>query len=112
RLGVHRSRITVIPSGVDSTRFVSHGPAAPRTAGMPRLLSVGRLVPRKGFQDVIRALRWVPDAECVIVGGPPGRAVTADPFGRRLLQIAHEHGVAGRVHLVGAVTPAEMPTWY
>jgi glycosyltransferase involved in cell wall biosynthesis len=111
-LGVPRSRVVVIPSGVDSARFTPHGAAVPRDPGRARVLTVGRLVPRKGFQDIIRALRWAPDTECVIVGGPPGRSATEDPFGRRLMALADRAGVADRVRLIGAVPPEEMPAWY
>ena len=40
-MGVPRARITIVPGGVDSTRFSPDGPAEP-TAGRPRVLSVGR----------------------------------------------------------------------
>jgi len=110
-LGVPRARITVVPSGVNSAHFVPDGPAALR-ADRPRVITAGRLVPRKGFQDVIRAMRWVPGAECLVVGGPPGRAVGKDPFGRQLLEISRNAGVADRVRLVGAVPREEMPAWY
>jgi D-inositol-3-phosphate glycosyltransferase len=110
-LGVPRARITVVPSGVNSAHFVPDGPAALR-ADRPRVITAGRLVPRKGFQDVIRAMRWVPGAECLVVGGPPGRAVGKDPFGRQLLEVARNAGVADRVRLVGAVPREEMPAWY
>jgi glycosyltransferase involved in cell wall biosynthesis len=109
-LGVPRARIAVIPSGVDSALFSPDGPAVESRA--PRVLTVGRLVPRKGFQDLIRAMRWVPGAECVIVGGPPGRPAAEDPFGRRLVDLARRAGVADRVRLVGAVPRDEMPRWY
>jgi glycosyltransferase involved in cell wall biosynthesis len=111
RLGVPRNRITVIPSGVDTARFTPDGPAAVR-AGRPRVISAGRLVPRKGFQDVIRAMRWVPGADCLIVGGSPGRDVTEDPFGRRLVEVARRAGVLHRIRFVGAVPRDEMPGWY
>jgi glycosyltransferase involved in cell wall biosynthesis len=111
-LGVPRARIAVIPSGVDSARFTPDGAAAPRDPDRRRVLTVGRLVPRKGFQDIIRSLRWVPGTECVIVGGPPGRAAVEDQFGRRLMAIAEGAGVADRVRLVGAVPREEMPAWY
>jgi glycosyltransferase involved in cell wall biosynthesis len=110
RMGVARRQIAVVPSGVDSGLFTPEGQALARTC--PRVLTAGRLVPRKGFQDVIRAMRWVPDAECVIVGGPPGRPAAEDPFGRRLVEVARQAGVADRIRMVGAVPRAEMPRWY
>jgi glycosyltransferase involved in cell wall biosynthesis len=111
-LGVARSRISIVPSGVDSHRFTPHGPVVPREDGGYRVLTVGRLVPRKGFQDVIRALPWAPEAHCVVVGGPPGRSAGDDPLGRQLLASAADAGVADRVRLVGAMSREEMPAWY
>lgn len=112
RLGVRRHRITVVPSGVDTAAFSPLGPVAPRQPDRSRILSVGRLVPRKGFADLIRALRLVPQAEVVIVGGPPAAELDQDPEATRLQAIAHSCGVADRVRLLGAVPQAEMPRWY
>jgi glycosyltransferase involved in cell wall biosynthesis len=112
RLGAPRSRMTVIPSGVNQRRFTPDGPAVPRTPGRRRVLSVGRLVPRKGFEEVIRAVRLVPDAECVLVGGPPAAELEREPYARRLTELAASLGVADRVRLVGAVPAADMPSWY
>ncbi|MCW6008683.1 glycosyltransferase [Micromonospora sp. CPCC 205371] len=112
RMGVPRSRLAVIPSGVNSEKFTPDGPAAPRESERQRILTVGRLVERKGFADVIRAMRAVPDAECVVVGGPPGSSVDDDPLARRLRAEAEAASVADRVRLVGAVPASEMPTWY
>lgn len=112
RMGVPRSRLAVIPSGVNGDTFCPVGPVAPRRADRPRILSVGRLVERKGFQDVIRAMRAVPDAECVVVGGPPAARLASDPHARRLQQLAEACQVADRVRLVGAVPREEMPRWY
>ncbi|MDT4989831.1 MAG: hypothetical protein QOI74_3925 [Micromonosporaceae bacterium] len=112
RLGVPAARIVLMPSGVNGTRFTPVGPAAPRLGGRPRVLSVGRLVERKGFADVIRAMRYVPDAECVIVGGPPDAPLDDDPHAQALRMIAEECRVADRVRLVGAVPPHAMASWY
>ena len=67
------------PSGSRSCRAAStrrcsrpRGPVAPRS-DRPRLLVLGRLVERKGQDDAVRALAAVPDAELVVVGGPPAR---------------------------------------
>ena len=73
------------------------------------MLSVGRLVPRKGFDTVIRALAAVPDAELVVVGGPAAGDLADDPEAVRLRRLAERLGVADRVRLVGAVPRPDMP---
>jgi glycosyltransferase involved in cell wall biosynthesis len=78
----------------------------------PRILCVGRLVERKGYADVIRALPAVPGAECVVVGGPPAAALDDDPVARKLRTLAGSVGVAERVRLVGGVSRDELPGWY
>src|SRR5690606_22947511 len=105
-------RVVVVPSGVDESVFTPDGPAMARDPHRPRILTVGRLVPRKGFQDVIAALRLVPKAECVVVGGPPEADLDADPQARRLRALAERYQVADRVRLVGAVPHEQMPLWY
>jgi glycosyltransferase involved in cell wall biosynthesis len=110
RLGVDRHRISVIPCGVDLERFTPGGPvAALGESGRLRLLAVGRLVPRKGFDTAIEALSDLPGAELIIAGGPPERDLPHDAEARRLLVKAEEHGVADRVRLLGGVPRREMP---
>jgi D-inositol-3-phosphate glycosyltransferase len=111
RMGVPRARITVIPSGVDSGRFTPEGEAAPRT-GRHRLVTVGRLVERKGIRDVIAALPRAGEAELVVVGGPPEPDLDADPFVADLRAAAAAAGVADRVHIVGGKSRDEVPAWY
>jgi D-inositol-3-phosphate glycosyltransferase len=112
RIGVPRARLSLIPAGVDSDRFTPDGPAVERDPDRPRILSVGRLVERKGFGDVISALRYVPGAEVVVVGGPPADQLTRDPQARRLRALAEHFKVADRFRLVGAVPALDMPSWY
>ena len=108
RLGRPRSRISVIPCGVDLARFC---PDRSRGGhfGLRRIVSVGRLVPRKGFDIVIRAITAVPDAELLIVGGPDASGLRKDPEAQRLSALAAQLGVADRVRLCGSVSRAEMP---
>ncbi|WP_310363875.1 glycosyltransferase [Catenuloplanes atrovinosus] len=110
-MGVPRERMTLVPSGVDLDLFRPDGPAAPR-GGRPRILTVGRLVERKGYAELIRALAGVPDAELVVVGGPPAEQLADDPYARRLRDLARECGVGHRVTFTGAVGVADMPRWY
>ncbi len=110
-LGVSPRRVSVVPCGVDVGQF---RPGAP-TVGTParrqrhRLLSCGRLVRRKGYDQAIRALTRIPDTELLIAGGPPPELLDAEPEARRLLGLAERAGVADRVRLLGAVDPVRMP---
>jgi glycosyltransferase involved in cell wall biosynthesis len=110
RLGLPSDRVSVVPCGVDTAVFTPRGPVAPRSA-RPRLLVLGRLVERKGQDDAVRALVAVPDAELVVVGGPPAEALDADPEVRRLRAIAAGLGVADRLVFTGSVSRADVPAW-
>ncbi|MFD6067350.1 glycosyltransferase [Amycolatopsis lurida] len=108
RMGLPRSRASVVPCGVDLTEFTPDGECAPHTARQ-RIVSVGRLVPRKGFDLAIAALPSLPDTELVIAGGPDSGPLDEAPEVRRLRKIADQAGVADRVHLPGLVSRENMP---
>jgi glycosyltransferase involved in cell wall biosynthesis len=110
RLGLLRERVSVVPCGVDTSVFTPRGAVAPRT-GRARLLVLGRLVERKGQDDAVRALAAVPDAELVVVGGPPADALDADPEVRRLRALAADVGVADRLVFTGSVARDDVPAW-
>lgn len=108
RLGLPRSRMSVVPCGVDLDRFTAGRPTTP-AEGARRIVSVGRLVPRKGFTTAISALAGVPDAELVIAGGPERGRLADDPEARRLREFAARSGVADRVRLLGQLPNRDMP---
>ncbi|HWC82741.1 MAG TPA: glycosyltransferase [Pseudonocardiaceae bacterium] len=108
RLGMPRSRASVAPCGVDIDGFNPEGPSAERGA-RHRLVSVGRLVPRKGFDIAITALTALPDTELVLVGGPGEGNLADDPEARRLLSLADDLGVRHRLRMVGQVPREDMP---
>jgi dTDP-glucose 4,6-dehydratase len=110
-LGVPGSRVSVVPCGVDIEQFSPHSPGSdqssvPARRRRHRLLGVGRLVPRKGFDVSITALPRLPDTELIIAGG--GDA-SSDSERERLVSVAEQLGVADRVELIGQVTRADMP---
>jgi glycosyltransferase involved in cell wall biosynthesis len=109
RLGRSRARMSVVPCGVDLDVFTPDGPRAEKGA-KHRIVSVGRFVPRKGFDVVVRAMPAISDAELVIVGGPDPAVLDADPEARRLRELAVELGVDDRVHFLGAVAREDMPS--
>ena len=97
-----------MPCGVDIGRFTPDGNVWPSN-GRPRLLSLGRLVERKGVDTVIRALPELPDAELLIAGGPSAEELRNDPEACRLSALADELGVADRVSLLGSVHHEGVP---
>lgn len=105
-------KIAMIPGGFSGAEF---WPVAPRFArralglpsDVPVLLSVGRLVPRKGVDNAIRALgvlvhRLGVPAELIVVGGNSdvGDPLETPEIGR-LRAIAAEADVADRVTFTG-----------
>jgi D-inositol-3-phosphate glycosyltransferase len=115
KLGVDRRSITVIPCGVDLDHFTPDGPADPRRARY-RVLSVGRLVPRKGVGTVIEAVAALVhegvDLELIVVGGGAEADDRTDPELERLRGIAERSGAAARIELRGRLPQAELPTLY
>lgn len=102
-MGIPESRVTVVPCGVDLAAFCPEGPVAPR-AGSKVVLSIGRMVPRKGVDTVIAALRQIPDADLVIAGGGADDEET-----ERLRELAEGYGLQDRVHLIGSVPRTHVP---
>ena len=112
QIGVPRTQLTLVPAGVDSNRFTPDGPAAQRDPERPRILSVGRLVERKGFGDIIKAMPYIPGADVIVLGGPPAEQLRTDPQAKKLRALAEHLGVADRFRLVGVVPAGDMPDWY
>lgn len=108
RMGIERSKLSVAPRGVDLDLFTPQDASTERKS-LRRIVSVGRLLPRKGFEDTIRALSKVEDAGLVIAGGSTAGDVRGDPEARRLLTLAHAMGVSKRVEFTGHVPHTELP---
>ena len=121
--GADERRLRQIPCGVDIRRFHPVAPARARgKLGLPIegpvLLQLGRLVPRKGIDDVIRSLpilrrAYDIDAQLVIVGGDtdePDEAAT--PYLRTLRAVADGSGVADRVIFTGGKSPSVLRYYY
>ena len=102
--GVPQGRITVAEPGTDpATRS--------RATGSPvRLLAVGTVSPRKGYDVLIAALRRLGDLEwrATIAGATDRDPEAADGLRRAI----DEAGLAKRVTLAGAVGPEGLETLY
>ncbi len=113
-LGIDPAKVSIAPCGVDLDLFPGTGAAEPRTR-THRILSVGRLVPRKGVDLVIEALPLLAEAgfadvELMVVGGS-GDALTLedDPEARRLTSLARQIGVEHQLSMRGQVPRNAMP---
>jgi glycosyltransferase involved in cell wall biosynthesis len=108
RQGADRHRISIVPCGVDTGRFTPDGPSAPR-GDRHRVVTVARLVPRKGVDDVIRAVARLDGVELLVAGGPEAASLEADPEAGRLRELARDLGCADRVTLLGGVPREDVP---
>ncbi|HEX5828191.1 MAG TPA: glycosyltransferase [Candidatus Limnocylindrales bacterium] len=116
------ARISIVPCGFDPAEFApASRPLARLELGLDPaeriLLQLGRMVPRKGIDTVIRAtgqlLRDDLPVRLVVVGGPErdlSRVVL--PELERLRAIAREEGVADRVTFVGRREREELAAYY
>lgn len=76
-------------------------PAAPATGSVLRLVTVGRLIPRKGLQDLLEALALLAPLPLLLT------VVGDGPLRGPLEQSARMRGLADRVRFVGQVDEAE-----
>jgi len=109
-LGVEARCVRLVPCGVD-VDFFRPGDAdsdVPRRRPH-RVVTLSRLVERKGVADVISALVHVPDAELVVAGGPAAHELAVDAEALRLREHARACGLAERVTLLGRIGRAQIP---
>lgn len=110
--GVDSSRLTLIGNGVDTSRFQPRDDAPLRARlgleGRRVLLTVSRLVRRKGIDTVIAAMDRLrgshPDLALLVAGDGEDR--------RRLEQLARPLRDEGRVIFAGRVSPDELAAYY
>lgn len=97
--------VTTVHPSVEDVGALDH---AHRLEGKRVLLSVGRLVERKGFDMMIAAMttlrKQYPDLVYVIVG--------EGPYRERLQELITHHQLASCVRLVGSVSNEELSAWY
>jgi phosphatidylinositol alpha-1,6-mannosyltransferase len=109
-------RVIVLPNGVDPDRFfpASKAPEAMRRFGLSEgdrvILTLARVVPRKGHDQVIRALpeilRAVPSVKYLICGTGPVE------YGERLRRQVDELGVSDAVIFGGYIEPGQLNDVY
>jgi teichuronic acid biosynthesis glycosyltransferase TuaC len=115
RFDITSRKITVIPNGVDGKKFFPCGTEGARERlGLPAsrriILSVGALIPRKGHDYTIRALKVLiqknefSDLLLIIAGGGPDR--------EELILLVRALGLSEQVRFVGEIPHQELRFWY
>ncbi len=102
-LGLPEENVTVAPPGVDD-RFTPGG----HRSATPLVVAVGRLVPVKRFDELLRTLAKAktdqPDLEAVLIGEGYERAA--------LEALRSELGADDWVHMPGRVPDEDLVSWY
>ncbi len=102
--GVPAARVHVVPNGIEAARFRFDERVRRATrarTGLPERAfvvgGVGRLVPGKRFDVLVRAVAALPGAHLLLAGDGPERAA--------LRSLAAELGAQSRIHLLGERDP-------
>jgi glycosyltransferase involved in cell wall biosynthesis len=105
-LAGHREKIEVVPLGIDAGRF-DRGPDETGRQirdryGPGLVLGIGRMVPFKGFEVLVRAMQYV-RGQLILLGDGPLRV--------RLEDVARSCGVADRVFFPGKIDNSEIGSY-
>ena len=89
--------ITVTPLGIKSTPIIPLSRAQLQLPlGVPVVISVGRLITRKNYAQLVRLWPQIPSAHLIILGDGPLRGA--------LQQQCQKLGLTKRIHLIGYVS--------
>lgn len=92
-------KVEVIPNGVDIAHFES---VKQRMPNMETLVTVSRLVHKNAIDDVIRALKFLPDNIHFRIYG-------SGPDEKKLKLLTTDYRLQSRVHFIGHIDHAELP---
>ncbi len=107
-MGADGSKLRVLPNGVDGHIFHPTEDRSGLRADLgivePLVISVGRLVPIKGHELLLRALALLPGVNLALFGEGPLR--------ESLGNLARELGLEARVRFMGRAPHADLARWY
>jgi phosphatidylinositol alpha-1,6-mannosyltransferase len=106
----HRSMVKIAP-GIDVDHFIPRDASALRDslgiAHKKVIVSVGRLVHRKGQDRLIEAMpeivKSVPDAHLLLIG--------EGPYREHLQKLVHKHGLESSVTFIGRIQYKDLPMY-
>lgn len=109
------AQVTVIPNWVRRGRFRRKPIRRPASAPMT-ILYVGRIIPLKGIEDIVRAmpeiLKRIPGCRLIVVGRVEKWRWGTDGFHQKLHKLIQALGLSRRIVFTGNVDYAGMPEVY
>ena len=106
-LAFAQEKCTAVPIGIEPLHPDPEQVAAIRNRfpGKKLILSIGRLVPYKGFPYLIDAMALLPEDYNLVIGG-------TGPLREQLEQQIRDKGLQERITLTGYIADAELPAWF
>lgn len=115
--GVQAGRITIIPNGIDHTRFYHMEKASARCRlNLPQditmIFTVGSLIYIKGIDRVIKGLARAREGNQKIIYYIAGSTGAAGDYSARLREIARQNRVDSAVVFLGQIRQSDLVFWY
>lgn len=104
-LSAVREKCTYVPIGISPVPVASGDAIRARFHGKRILLSIGRLVPYKGYAYLIDAMQYLPADYILFIGGE-------GPLRRQLEERVTELGLQDRITLMGYLPDGDVPALY
>ncbi len=101
-LGSVASKLRCVPIGVDAVAPDSTGAQDLRRLIGDRkvVFSLGRMIPYKGFDNLILAAQYLPDDYVVVIAG-------SGPLYKRLKELVQKHGLESKVLMPGRISDSD-----
>ena len=102
-----QDKTTFVPIGIAPFRPEAEAADKIRQelGGKKLVFSLGRLIPYKGYENLIRAAGYLPDDYKVVIGG-------SGPLRANLQQEIDSLGLSGKVTLTGHMKDEDLPAWF
>jgi len=118
-------KLNVIPCFVDCNSFCPQPPSKVNTLrqqldlnGKKTVLFVGRIVPYKGVEYLIKAMEHVKNEQgeelnLLLVGGEEGKNITdKSEYYQQILHLAEKSSIRKNIHFLGRVENSQLATYY
>ena len=102
-----QEKCTAVPIGIDPLQPDSERVAAirQRFGDKKLILSIGRLIPYKGYPYLIEAMTMLPEDYHLVIGG-------TGPLREQLEQLIQEKNLQDSITLTGYIEDADLPAWF